>query len=109
MADTWIVDLRHILDANGSIAPKAGRARRLARHFALIVQEITAELGDVTYFPKARCRRRPNRKPCPGEIDSILDPETGAIVWACPVCGDNGSIQGWEDTLWDFSKVSERD
>ncbi len=24
-----------------------------------------------------------------------------AIVWYCPVCGDNGLIQGWQDTFWD--------
>jgi hypothetical protein len=107
MADTWIVDLRHFLNADGSIAPKSGRARRLAQHFAAIVREITAELGEETYFPKVRCRRKPGRKRCCGEIESILDPDSGAIVWRCPICGDNGSIQGWEGTLWDFSEVSE--
>jgi len=107
MSDTWIVDLRHFLNEDGSIAPESGRARRLAQHFAAIVRELTAELGDEVYFPKVRCRRRPNRKRCPGEIDSTLDTENRAILWVCPICGDNGSIQGWEGTLWDFSEVSE--
>jgi hypothetical protein len=29
-----------------------------------------------------------------------LDRTSGHIVWQCPVCGDNGLIHGWEDTLW---------
>jgi hypothetical protein len=29
-----------------------------------------------------------------------LDPASGHIVWQCPICGDNGLIHGWEDTLW---------
>ena len=107
MAETWIVDLRHFLEADGSIAPKSGRARRLARHFAAIVREITEEIGGEVYFPKVRYRRKPKRKACLGDIDSSLDPETGVITWACPACGDNGRIQGWEGTSYDFTEVSE--
>jgi len=107
MANTWVVDLRQVLNADGSIAPKSGTARRLAQHYAAIVRELTAELGGESYFPKVRCRRKPSRKRCPGEIDSTLDPESGAIIWECPICRDNGSIRGWEGTLWDFSEVSE--
>ena len=25
---------------------------------------------------------------------------SGHIVWQCPICGDNGLIDGWEDTMW---------
>ena len=107
MPDTWIVNLRHFLNPDGSIAPKSGRALRLAQHFAAIVREITAEIGGETSFPKVRCRRKPKRKACPGEIDSVFDPETGTIFWKCPICGDNGAIRDWEGTLWDFSEVSE--
>lgn len=107
MPDTWIIDLHHYLNKDGSIAPRSGTAHRLAQHFAEIVREITAEIGDESYFPKVRCRRKPNRQPCPGEIDSTLEPDTGAIIWRCPVCGDHGSISNWKNTLWDFSKTPE--
>jgi hypothetical protein len=30
------------------------------------------------------------------------DPQT--IVWECRGCGDNGSISGWQETLWDKRK-----
>ena len=108
MADTWIIDLGHYLNSDGSIAPKSGAALCLATHFAEIVQEASADIGGEVHFPKVRCRRRPNRKQCIGEIDSILDPEHGAILWRCPVCGDNGAISGWEGTLWDLTDISER-
>jgi hypothetical protein len=108
MADTFIVDLRHYLDPDGSIAPKSGPAFRIAEYFAAIVQEITSDVWGKRQFSKVRCRRRPKRKPCKGEIVSFLDPDDGSILWRCPVCGDNGSIYGWEGTFWDLSVQSER-
>ena len=106
MADTWVTDFRHFLTPDGSIGPKSGTGRSLAHHFAAIVAEITADIGEETYFPKVRCRRKPKRKPCRAEIESELNPETGEIVWWCPKCGDNGLIRNWEGTLWDFSDCS---
>ncbi|MFN2267923.1 MAG: hypothetical protein ABR542_09935, partial [Desulfonatronovibrio sp.] len=104
-ADTWVVNLKHFLNSDGSIAPKSGPALRIAEHFAAIVQEITADIMEQRGYEKVRCRRRPNHKPCLGEIESILDPETGMILWRCPVCGDNGSISGWEESFWDLTEV----
>jgi len=108
MVDTSIISLRHFLRPDGSFAPRSGSALRLAEHFAAIVQELSADLGGGPMLPKVRCRRRPNRKRCPGEIDSILNSVTGEIFWECPVCGDNGFIVDWEGTLWDFSDSSVR-
>jgi len=52
--------------------------------------------------PSVRWRRRPGRLRCSGIIFSMPSIEhDDAIVWCCPVCGDNGLIQGWQDTLWD--------
>lgn len=48
------------------------------------------------------------RKPCVGEIQSYIDPEDDAIVWRCPVCGDNGAISGWEESFWDLSTIVTR-
>jgi hypothetical protein len=108
MTDTWIVNLRHYLKQDGSIGIESGSGRRLAEYFAAIVQETTGDVDEDGIFPKVRCRRKPKRKPCAGEIQSYIDPEDDAIVWRCPVCGDNGLINGWKETLWDFSGVSTR-
>jgi hypothetical protein len=48
-----------------------------------------------------RCRRRPDRKPCPDPIEGFIDPESHEICWLCIACGDNGFIPNWENTLWD--------
>jgi hypothetical protein len=107
MADTWIVSLRQYLNPDGSIAPKSGPALRFAEYWAAIVQEITADISGELSLPKVRCRRKPVHRPCPGEIESTLDPRNGSIVWECPVCGDNGAISDWEGTFWDLTETSE--
>jgi hypothetical protein len=30
------------------------------------------------------------------------------IYWYSPVCNDNGSISGWQNTLWDGFSVNEK-
>ncbi len=108
MANTWIVNLQHYLNQDGSIGIESSSGRRLAGHFAAIVQEASGDIDGEGRFPKVRCRRKPGRKPCAGEIESYIDPEDDAIVWRCPVCGDNGAIGGWAGTLWDLSEVATR-
>ena len=108
MANTWIVNLQHYLNQDGSIGIESSSGRRLAGHFAAIVQEASGDIDAEGRFPKVRCRRKPGRKQCAGEIESYIDPEDDAIVWRCPVCGDNGAIGGWAGTLWDLSEVATR-
>jgi hypothetical protein len=102
MPRSLIADLHHFLDDFGSIAPESGPARKLAEHLAAIVAESTAVLADIEGYQRQRCQRRPNRRPCPGLIDSWIDPATGAIYWECPSCRDNGLISNWEGTMWDL-------
>lgn len=108
MADTWTVNLQHYLKQDGSIGIESDSGRRLAEYFAAIVQETSGDIDEDGIFPKVRCRRKPMRKPCAGEIQSYIDPEDDAIVWRCPVCGDNGVISGWAGTLWDLSGEATR-
>ena len=35
-----------------------------------------------------------------------FEPETDAIVWWCPACGENGTIRNWKGTLWDRANDS---
>ena len=47
MPDTWVTDLKHFLNADGSIAPPSEPARKLAEHITAIVVELTAELYEI--------------------------------------------------------------
>jgi len=99
MRGTLVTDLRHFLTDDGAIASMPSPAIRLAEFLAKVVVDATSpESGhDLT---AVRCRRRPGRKPCLGEIVTVLDSQS-TIVWWCPICDDNGLISNWEGTLWD--------
>lgn len=100
---TWVVDLRHFLREDGSLAEMPRPAVRLATYFGQIVRAVTLR-GNDSLSTGVRCRRRPSRRLCPGEIIAFIDDQSeSAIVWACPVCGDNGIISGWGGTFWDWS------
>lgn len=100
MSDTWITQLRHFLNEQGEFPEELpAPARKLAMFFAKIVETTTAgERGVV------RCRRRPNRSPCPGRIEAALD-GVAEIRWNCPVCGDCGVLSGFAGTQWDKSTL----
>ncbi len=102
MGNTWITDIRHFLDDDGSlVAGMPKQALKLANYFGRIIKAVTGRNGD-TLSTGVNCRRRPGRKPCPGEVVAVVD-EHGAIFWSCPVCEDNGTISGWKGTMWDWS------
>jgi hypothetical protein len=98
----FVVDLTHFLASDGSIEPQRGPARRLADYFTKIVVAATATTPELN-SNMIRCRRRPGRKPCVGEIETDIDTETGQIVWWCPACGEEGTISHWKGSLWDCS------
>jgi|SRR3990172_1280850 len=101
MPDTLITDLTHFLAPDGSIGPQDGPAKRLADYLTKIVVDATAPIGMGSRSTVVRCRRRPGRRPCVGEIETNVDPETEQIIWWCPVCGEKGSISHWKGSLWD--------
>lgn len=104
MADTWITDLTD-LESGSLPAALPGPARRLAEYLGSIVAAVTGTEPDDPLG--LRCRRRPGRRPCPGEVEGYIDPESNTIHWACLVCGDNGTISNWENTMWDLREASE--
>jgi len=103
MGDTWVTDIRHYLDDDGNLAEEIGRARRLAGHQCAIIEAVTARPRDqVDWETSVRCRRRPRRKRCEGNIVAGFDEaDPSTIVWLCPFCADNGYIRGWQETQWD--------
>ena len=78
-------------------------ALHLANYFGRIVKAVTSR-NRKTLVTGVKCRRRPQRRPCPGEIVAFVDEQrASAIAWFCPVCKDNGLISGWKGTIWDWS------
>ena len=100
MGGTWITDLTDLLDSHGQI-PDWSPSSRIAAHFAAIVTAATGSPSATLRETPVRCRRRPNRKPCPGKIQAGFEPGTGAIHWSCPVCQDQGWLSKWQGTQWD--------
>jgi hypothetical protein len=48
----------------------------------------------------ARTIHEPTAARCPGAIETAIEPWPRRIEWWCPVCGDSGSVFGWEWTRW---------
>jgi len=101
MGNTWITDITHFLTTDGAIAPKAGPARQLAEFLGKIVVSASTQVSEGSMSMKVRCRRRPARKLCTGQIETDVNAYTVEIVWSCPVCGDNGIIRNWKGSMWD--------
>ncbi|MCU0222766.1 MAG: plasmid pRiA4b ORF-3 family protein [Acidobacteria bacterium] len=104
MPDTWVTNLSHFLQDDGSLA--GGPPGRLGAFFAGIVEAATTgRFGAPRVLPVA-CRRRPGRRPCPGPIVAAAAGETvgdggEGITWECRGCGDRGLVSGWAGTAWD--------
>jgi hypothetical protein len=100
MAGDRITDLRHLIGPDGDIASFRG-GRQLAQHLCQIVSAVTSQAAEGLLDTSLACRRRPGRKPCPGQIQAGFDEASGRIRWLCPSCGARGWISGWQGTRWD--------
>jgi hypothetical protein len=101
----WVIDMQHYLDEETGDLPDQlpSRILNLALFFGSIVAWVTDHLPEGDWHTNVPCRRSPGRKRCLGEIMAELNRASGYIEWRCMVCGDNGRIHGWEDTLWNRS------
>lgn len=101
----WVVDMRHYLDEEtGRLSERVpSRVLNLALFFGSIVAWVTDHLPEGDSHTNVPCRRSPGRRRCLGEIVAELNRANGYIEWRCTVCGDNGTIHGWEDTPWNRS------
>ena len=100
MADTWITDMRHFLDESGGLPDLPGQALSLALFQGSIVAWMTSRSVQASERTNVYCRRRPRGRRCVGEIDAQFDGRR-SVAWRCPVCGDRGTISGWQHTPWD--------
>jgi hypothetical protein len=94
--------MRHYLDEETGDLPDGlpTAVLNLAVYFGSIVAWVTDHLPYGDWHTNVPCRRSPGRRRCLGDLVAELDRASGHIVWQCPICGDNGVIHGWEDTLW---------
>ncbi|MBN1221832.1 MAG: hypothetical protein JXB23_01195 [Candidatus Aminicenantes bacterium] len=99
----YFTKLKHFLNEDGDLpSDLPGPARKLALFICSLVKSVTSHSVEALVPTGVRCRRRPKRKPCTGEVFAFLNEDTGAIQWNCFKCGDNGFIYDWEDTKWDM-------
>jgi hypothetical protein len=84
MPGAWITDLRHFEDDDGGAAELPAPALALARFLRSITGWMTSRPVDEVERTNVWCRRKPGRRPCPGEIHATLDPGDGNIEWWCP-------------------------
>lgn len=107
MPDTWITDLRHgieLLDRSTDVPTTS--ARRFWEYLARITLAGSAWYVDTQLRTVIRCRRRPQRRACPGTVQ-LARTSGGEIHWECVACQDQGVIRGWENTDYDLSEPEE--
>ncbi|MDA8297494.1 MAG: hypothetical protein M0004_13090 [Actinomycetota bacterium] len=95
----FVSDLRHFLDLPDD-AP--GPARKMADHLSNIVRAATAVPAGASWVSALPCRRRPERRPCPGRMSLCRLDVPARIEWHCTTCDDDGVISGWEGSHFDL-------
>lgn len=98
----FISNLQHFLDEHGAIPEEIpGPALNIALFLGSIVSWVTSHQVGRYEQTNVPCRRSPGRRQCSGTIYAWLETDGATIIWECPVCRDNGTINGWKGTLWD--------
>jgi len=106
VGNTWVTNMLHYLDEDGAFTLGPGPARRLAEYQGSIVEAVTSRPADEDWMTTIQCRRRPGHVRCIAPIIAgYAQDNPTAIVWGCPLCGDEGYISGWQETLWDKRKL----
>jgi hypothetical protein len=70
--------------------------------FSDIVRAATSTEAGTPLVTALPCRRRPGRRRCSGFLTVLRTDIPGSIDWACPDCGDQGLITGWEHSIYDL-------
>ena len=101
----WVIDIRHWLDESLT-GPGLPQLRLKVKKLGEIITYATAIEAGIPVDVRLRCWRKPQRKPCAGELEISLDTNTEQIHWLCPECGDEGVVTGWSGLIWDVSDSS---
>ena len=99
----WVIDIRHWLN-DEQTGPGAPQLRLKVAKLAEIITYATARNRDLVSGEPPKCWRRPNHKSCTGRLNVHFN-EDDRIHWICPICGDDGIIDGWHGLIWDVSSA----
>jgi len=102
------VHLPLFLTAHGEVIHERGMWRDLGEFVSAVVVVGSRRLAGKRSGQVACRASWRHVQPCPGELETQLDPRTRHLLWQCPVCGDAGEISGWARTKWDRSKPAVR-
>jgi hypothetical protein len=105
----YVTDMRHFAGLDEMVGPQFGPAKRSAAYLGGVVSAATAHLPGEAIATALACHRRPGRKPCPGRLLVRRAEAPARIEWACPACGEEGVISGWEGSPWDLSPALTTD
>jgi len=96
-----VIDIRHWLNESQD-GPAVLQLKKKVEKLKEIIVFATSvkSFVPVKSFPK--CDRRPERKPCKGQLNVKMVSED-EIHWICPVCGDEGIIRGWKNLFWNVT------
>ena len=101
----YITDITHFFpdDPDAQMPDEALALREYLGH-VIKAATVTAEVEFLSAIP---CRKRVNRKPCPGFVKVMKQevPES-YIYWHCSVCDNGGRIANWRDCPYDQSQFA---
>ena len=98
----WVIDIRHWLDETQT-GPGVPQLKSKVKKITEIITYATFIETGFSVDSPPKCWRRPNRKPCKGQLDIRLDLIAGRMHWICPICEDEAVVTGWKGLIWDMS------
>jgi hypothetical protein len=101
----WVIDIRHWLDESLT-GPGLPQLKFKVQKLGEIITYATSIEAGISVDVRLRCWRKPKRKPCAGELEISLNPDTEQIHWLCPKCRDEGVVTGWSGLIWDMTDCS---
>jgi len=98
----WVINIQHWLDETKTVAA-VPQLKSKVKKLTEIITYATSVASGISTNEVPKCRQRPKRKPCKGNLDIFLEKATNQIRWHCNICGDEGVVSGWEGLIWDMS------
>ena len=101
----WVINIRHWLNESFT-GPGLPQLKFKVQKLGEIITYATAIEAGIPVDVRPQCWRKPQRKPCAGELEISLNPDTKQIHWQCTECRDEGVVTGWSGLMWDISASS---
>jgi hypothetical protein len=87
----WVINIQHWLNETKS-GPAVPQLKLKVKKLSEIIIYATSIAAGLLVETTPKCWRRPQRKPCTGELDIEIDQASGDIHWRCRICGDEGVV-----------------